>query len=104
LFQKIGALLHLDWVYNTSEEPQSSLISGKLTTDENTIIPPVSELNTLHKYAEYGDMLAILQHLDQLEQQDARYRQFAGEIRQLAKAFQDEEICQTIDRYRGESV
>ena len=63
-------------------------------TDSTPLIaPPAAELATLFELAQQGLIVAIGQHIDRLEQQDAIFAPFAAALRRCAQGFNTEEIC-----------
>ncbi|GEM_PF-2911600 len=65
----------------------------------STIVPPpLKELNILLDLAMMGNLLAIEEQLDYIEQLDKQYIPFANELRQLANNFEEEEILALIKR------
>jgi predicted ATPase/GAF domain-containing protein len=82
---------------NLLEKESPENISTEL---EVNVIPSQSELDVLYKLSEDGDFSELRLNLDRLEQVDSRYRSFIHQIRELARSYQDEAICEFIKRYQ----
>jgi DNA-binding response OmpR family regulator len=61
--------------------------------------PPLEELDILYDLARRGNMRAIRERADHLEEMDENLAPFAGKLRQLAKNFQEEQILTLITQY-----
>jgi len=46
-----------------------------------------------------GDIACIFEELDKLEQSDKQLLPFCKKIRQLAKVFDEEQICELVEPY-----
>ncbi|MCB0214936.1 MAG: hypothetical protein KDJ52_36690, partial [Anaerolineae bacterium] len=62
--------------------------------------PPPEEVAALFDLALQGDIKAILDRLDSIENADEAYHPFTGRIRLLAKSFQMKQIRDFIGQYR----
>ncbi len=110
LLEKLRAHLGLTWIYE-SEAPRVYSVD----TADSLNQPPVSEaqdddsaplVGPSRKHAEclfdlamMGDIGGILEEIYKLEQSDKQLIPFCREIRQLAKAFDEEEICELVEQY-----
>ncbi|MBE2199164.1 MAG: response regulator [Anaerolinea sp.] len=63
------------------------------------VAPPQEELAILYDLALRGDMRTIQKRAAQLEQQDERFRPFAGKLQHLAKNFEDRAALALIKQY-----
>jgi CheY-like chemotaxis protein len=63
------------------------------------VLPPQEELEVLLDLALRGDLLAIEKQATQLEQLDERLSPFAGQLRRLAKDFEDRAILALIKQH-----
>jgi signal transduction histidine kinase len=78
----------------SGEEP-----AAPAAANPNTLIfPDEEELTLLRELARQGDIKTILERVRRLQQQDARYSPFAGELKALAKGFQIKKIAQFLTR------
>jgi PAS domain S-box-containing protein len=65
------------------------------------VLPPAAELARLLDLARRGDVAQILARVRDLEEHDAGYARFAGEIRVLAERFQVKKLCQLLEEARS---
>ncbi|OQW93840.1 MAG: hypothetical protein BWK79_09055 [Beggiatoa sp. IS2] len=91
--------LGLVWIYE--EESSSTPLSSVI--DENSLItelavPPQKQLGILFELAMMGDIAGILRGLTALET-DEKLIPFVQKVRQLAKDFNEEGICQLVGQY-----
>lgn len=96
LLRVLETHLALEWKYEERESPERVL-----TELEAKVVPPQSELDILYKLAEDGDFSELHRNLDRLQQLEGRYLGFINQIRDLARSYQDKEICELIERYQG---
>ncbi|MDM8529697.1 ATP-binding protein [Anaerolineales bacterium HSG25] len=94
LFDLLQRLLPLEWVYQESE-PES--MSQAETTE--MVLPSVDMLNQLLNHAEDGDIQAIINTLDELEQEQADLAPFINQFRQLASSFNLNKISVLLEEY-----
>jgi signal transduction histidine kinase/CheY-like chemotaxis protein/CHASE3 domain sensor protein len=95
LLIQIATLLKLDWTYErwTGEtSPESEAVVP-------LVVPPPQEVEVLHRLALLGNMRDIVQRAAHLVELDARYRPFANQLEQLAKAYQSKAILTLVERY-----
>jgi signal transduction histidine kinase/DNA-binding NarL/FixJ family response regulator len=90
--------LKLEWIYDE--------IYSSPTTDETNlagegelIAPPLEELKALQQLAMAGKMPKIQKQARYLEELDKKYIPFARQLRDFAKAFEDEEIMALIEQF-----
>jgi CheY-like chemotaxis protein len=116
LFEKLGRLLSIEWLYEEPSTDASPNTAGPLSLASRAdrdgaaglpgdmlVIPSSSALNKLDGLAADGDFLGIRQYLDQLEHADQCYHRFASIIRQFAKRFQDNDIRAFIHTIKEEN-
>jgi signal transduction histidine kinase/CheY-like chemotaxis protein len=97
LLEILGDCLKLEWTY---AEPRTSVREEVLEIEATAIVPPNrEELEQLYDLACKGRIRSLREHLDRLEQLDARSIPFVREIQQLAARFQIEDIQKAIARY-----
>jgi signal transduction histidine kinase/FixJ family two-component response regulator len=95
LLNKLRQHLKLEWVYEktdhseTKEEPLQAPFIG----------PSVEQATVLFDLAMMGDIGGILKEAEKLEQSDQQLKPFLQQIRQLAKAFDEEQLCELIEPY-----
>ena len=89
--------LHLEWIYETPEEDLQALEENIL---EGEFVGPAPEhAATLFHLAMRGDINAVSSFVTKLEEEDEKYHLFAVEIRELAKEFREEEICELVEQF-----
>lgn len=109
LLDKLKIHLRLRWIYEPSidmesedvlENQTSSLLESSNRDDSTPLLGPVTEQAAiLLDLAMMGDIAGILEEIDKLEQSDKQLIKFCCLIRQLAKNFDEEEICNIVDQY-----
>jgi signal transduction histidine kinase/DNA-binding NarL/FixJ family response regulator len=100
LLAKIQAYLGLAWIYEpTHEATQPIQAAPSLDFPAWPPAPPLAELSQLLDLAKRGDVRAILNQLDAIEQTNDQVRPFVAEIRRLARNFQIKQIREFIDQY-----
>lgn len=86
--------LNLNWIYE--EQP----LQTPTASDETGLIRPSTKHATiLYDLAMRGDIQAILEEIDILDLAEVHLKPFTRKIRQLAKEFKEEEICELIEPY-----
>lgn len=90
--------LKLTWRY---EEASSQIISEVITAAEEDMEVNLSSQQAadLYKFAIIGDIGGILEAVDELDATDTHLRPFNNKVRQLAKQFEEKQICELIERY-----
>jgi len=106
LLEKLQKHLNLEWIFAEADTPAVSgeLQNRDLTPVENAgemIVPSREDLDILHKLSLRGNLKAILQEADRLEQLDQQFVPFTEQLRQLAKGFQEKKLLEVISHYRG---
>jgi CheY-like chemotaxis protein len=84
-------LLNLTWIYDEERAVSSSKLLAKG--------PSPQQATTLWELAKIGDIMGILDFVTYLEEADAELKPFVSQVRQLAREFEDETICQLAARY-----
>ncbi len=95
LMVQLAAQLKLDWLYESPKvrpsEPQS--------LKEALLVPPLDEMNVLHRLAQEGSMRDIIRQATYLEELDQRYRPFAVQLRVFAQSYQSKAVLELVERY-----
>jgi hypothetical protein len=68
------------------------------------LAPPPAELDDLLDLAMRGDMLGVERWATRLAEQDIRYRNFAGRLKELAGSFRTKAVLALVKRCRGEEI
>ena len=72
-----------------------------LGLSQTEMAPPPEEIEILYELAMLGSMQKIKERACCLEQLDSKYSPLANQLRELAENFQDEEIINLIEQYKG---
>jgi len=92
LLERIGQHLGLRWIVEaTDSHAQRHGEAG-----EALVVPPLAELEVLHRLAMSGNMRRIREHASQLAARDSRYRRFADRLEELASAYQTKAILSLV--------
>jgi CheY-like chemotaxis protein len=86
--------LHLHWVYDDappSEEPEASTVP--------TTLPPREALEALYELALHGNMVGVQAYADELETLSDDYKPFAAQIREMARAFDDNRLLALLETH-----
>jgi len=93
LLSQMVRLLPLDWIYDAAT-PSTS----KPEAVEPLVMPPVEELEVLHRLARLGNMQEILARAAYLIELDQRYGPFASQLRSLAKGYQSKALLSLVEQ------
>ncbi|OQW92048.1 MAG: hypothetical protein BWK79_15540 [Beggiatoa sp. IS2] len=103
-FQKLLSLLQqylkLQWIYEKLAEIDSKEDADQSAISEEIAMgPSPQQAAILMDLAMRGDIAGILKILESFEKQDKNLANFAKIVRKLAKNFEEEQICQLIEKY-----
>lgn len=101
LLRALQRHLDLNWIYETS--PIQDLKSASEEAVESITAPPMNELEKMYEAARIGDIRAVKQEVNRLQELDLNYQSFLAQVTQFADAFNDEAILRLIERSRPES-
>jgi len=94
LFDLLQQHLNLTWIYEEeTTETKESLAKTAF------IGPSVNTATILFELAMSGDIMGILETLDELEREDIKYLPFVNKLRQLAQNFDDQKIRELVQQY-----
>lgn len=100
LLQLLQKYLNIHWTYEHAT-PSSS--TGKeelsLQDDGTPTGPPLKQAAVLLDLAMLGDIAGILDLLEKIERDDESLAPFVKKVRQLAKNFAEEQICELMEHY-----
>ncbi|MDA8428403.1 MAG: ATP-binding protein [Geobacteraceae bacterium] len=102
LLEKIGRRLGIEW--ETMEIPLAARETFAGLENNELPAPPPAELDGLLDLALRGDMRGVEEWAAGLEQQDVRYRNFAGRLKELAGSFRTRAVLALVKRCRGEEL
>jgi CheY-like chemotaxis protein len=94
LLEQLALMLQLDWTYalpgeNPASEPK---------TAELLVMPPIEELEILHRLSKLGNMQDILRQAAYLAELDPRYGPLANQLSSLAKSYQSKAILNLVEQ------
>jgi PAS domain S-box-containing protein len=89
--------LELKWIYEQPTEVEL-VASNDFETDisASLAVLPTEQATILFDLAMQGDINGILEQADKLKQMDQQLVPFAKKVMQLAKKFEDEQICELV--------
>ncbi|OQW94218.1 MAG: hypothetical protein BWK79_07050, partial [Beggiatoa sp. IS2] len=102
LLERLQAHLGLQWAYDEqmTETATPREDTGKETDSSTAVVGPSSkQAAILFDLGMMGDISGILQEVDKLEQQNEQLIPFVNKIRQFAKNFEEEKICEFVQQY-----
>lgn len=108
LLEHIGSHLDLEWIYEDNRW-QPNIAAPEVNNHDSNISSISSnlaqlsaqlQLDILLDLAMQGDLQAIIEYIEQLQQMDDRWIPFTTQINQLAKAFQEQQLLELIRHYR----
>ncbi|MDZ8189622.1 MAG: CHASE2 domain-containing protein [Nostoc sp. ChiSLP02] len=91
LFNALGSLLKVDWIYSQSK-PQQLLSKNEQVDNTELILPSQDILQQLYHLAMMGDIPAIEGTIKELMEQDSKLTPFATELNKLTANFQTAKI------------
>lgn len=100
LLEKIGRRLGVEWETKEIAVPARGMHGSR--DEREMLTPPSDELDELLDLAMRGDMLGVERWADALLERDARYRAFAGKLKELAGSFRTKAVLALVNRCRGE--
>jgi PAS domain S-box-containing protein len=100
LFNLLQKHLKLEWIYEVAEVQEfSSSGVQEYQSEEELMGPTAAQAAILYDLA-FGDELSkVVDQADQFASLDATLVPFANQVRQLAKEFKEEQLCELIGRY-----
>jgi hypothetical protein len=88
----------LTWIYE--EEVVAEIVENvEESTEELTVRPSPKQTAVLYDLAMMGDISGILVALELLEVEEVHLKPFTCKIRDLAKQFKEEQICDLLEQY-----
>ena len=101
LLKRLQRYLGLEWIYDSQTPPA---LANQLAVDEaeidlSTITLPAEQAAIFFELATMGDINGILEQVERLKNQSEQFQPLANKIAQLAKVFEDEQICELVKPY-----
>ena len=97
LLEQMARLLQLEWTHSP-KQAESPSEEGPI------VVPPMEEMEVLHRLARLGNMREIMAQADRLARLDERYRPFANQLSSLAKGYQSKAVLHLVEEHRQSSV
>ena len=95
LLECLRTLLCLEWIYDQKANKRSREESA----GNKVLVPPPSEdINILFDLAMRGNIRALVQELDQLDEREPQFKSFTKTLRPMAKGFKMKEIREFLKR------
>jgi len=94
--------LNLTWIYEAvtaNGEPSPVPTDNPSANSVEMIGPTKEQVAILFDLAMQGDIAGIVEEVNRLEQENKQMALFANKIRQLAKDFQEQQICELVGQY-----
>ncbi|MCP4403105.1 MAG: response regulator [bacterium] len=93
----LAAHLPISWTYETHPEDEEQAV--RHLADADLIPPPQEELEALYELAEFGMLRKIRERAFHLEEQDTQYAAFAHALREIADAFDQEQMLVLLQQH-----
>lgn len=100
LLEKLRTHLGLEWIYEENLEEIRKAEAEQKSLSSEIVAPPDEEIAVLFNLAMMGDLRAIGERATKLEQLNEQWVPFATHLRQLVKAFEEQQILEFIKQYR----
>jgi len=104
LLEKLRVHLHLEWLYEQTETIQRSQGGEAQENYPRVHLPSAEEIENLFELATSGDLKGLLQQLDRIEQHHTEFSHFTARIREFARSFQINRMCEFLGKYVGEKL
>ena len=102
LLEKIRHYLGLTWIYEPEYPPQVACeTDSSISREESELLvgPSPEQAAILFDLAMRGDIGGIIEEVDKLEQSEQQLVPFCRKVCQLAKNFEEQQICELIEPY-----
>jgi predicted ATPase/signal transduction histidine kinase/FixJ family two-component response regulator/tRNA A-37 threonylcarbamoyl transferase component Bud32 len=115
LLEKLQSYLHLEWIYEQEDQEIKEMGTRKadfLSSRSGaqpvfplpiSSIPPAPELDTLLDLALMGDLKAVVEQTDRLQQLNPQWHLFTAHLQQLAKSFKGKQVIEFIKQYQAQA-
>jgi len=103
LLELLREHLDLTWVYENEKETEAMSNQEVTESAENAPLvgPTAEQAAVLYDLAMMGDISGILQKMDEFEHLNKQLTPFSIKIKQLAKGFEEEKICELLEQYQN---
>ena len=103
LLELLEKYLKLEWIYAKNDEGHISAPKDDLKPASlEIVLPPIETMAMLHELALDGDIGDLLEQLNHLEQGNEQFQPFVAKLRQQAKQYQLDAICQFLAQHLEE--
>lgn len=100
LLTALAEHLRIEWIYQ--EIAQQALLAPE-GEREDIAIPPLAEMDALHRLALAGNMRDIRERANSLKEADPRYSSFVERLQSLVQKYQSQAILALVERYRDQA-
>ncbi len=105
LLQLLQHLLPIEWLYRDNQlQAEQVKEEEQEVSAPAMILPSVDTLNILFDYAESGDIRALRNHLDGLQQAQPELKPFISPLQELARSFKMNKIKALIEEYLHKGI
>jgi PAS domain S-box-containing protein len=101
LLKMLGEYLRIEWIYEEIAEERGP---GPSEATDAMVIPPLAEMDVLHRLALAGNMRGIRERAKHLDSLDPRYASFVRRLQNLAERYESEALLALVERCRAEVV
>jgi CheY-like chemotaxis protein len=100
-FDVLQTSLDLEWIYEGFKMEQVAGEIDEINSDTGELIsPPAEDINALLEFVMAGNMIAVEEYVEHLEQGEQKFKSFAKKARQLARSFEEDELIKLLQAYR----
>jgi CheY-like chemotaxis protein/nitrogen-specific signal transduction histidine kinase len=100
LLDALQTYLGITWIYEQPDSGKTVNCYDVLEDDLTDLIGPTDEqANTLYRLALTEELGEVVTEVDRMEQDNPQLTPFANRVRELAKEFCEEKICELIERF-----
>ncbi len=104
VLEKTAVHLGLVWMYEGQQDakhvtpPNESDI---MADAQGLLVPPPADIHALYTGVVDGDVQQVRAHLEAIARRDQRYRPFVEQVQELLKTFDEDGLCEFLQRYPG---
>ncbi len=102
LLQILHSYLQLEWIYAKNEQKLETSLNEVSIDKQELVVPSGAEMDKLFDLAMRGNVNAIENFLNDLENSDNSFKPFVAEVRQLADNFKFKQIREYIKSFKVE--
>ncbi len=99
LLMRLQKFLQLEWIYEENAPSNSQGQPLEESTQTEWIVPPVEDIQTIHRAAKIGDIEKIEIEAKRIKGSDRRYLAFCERVLEFAFNFEDSAIVDLVEPY-----